>query len=206
MAAGLVKPLRVQLALQGGGARIFALVAALETFHKDFVETGKLQVTRISGTSAGAIVGGLYAAGVDINVIRTSLSSFPLESILSSFRQWGLRHFPKLVGASLIFRKKPIGSDAPLKRFLRDLLRQGYSFTSTRENNKVAIAPEKLKIEDLESRLPTILVAADITNRETVVFRSDGEGTGGFLVDCMLSSCAIPFFFRVPGSSEEPCS
>src|SRR5438477_223460 len=55
-------PVPIQLAIQGGGAKIAALMATLEAV--DSLQTsGAVKVTRIAGTSAGAIVGAVYASG-----------------------------------------------------------------------------------------------------------------------------------------------
>ena len=52
------KDLKVGLVLSGGGAKGLAHIAALEAIEKAGVE-----IDYIGGTSMGAIVGGLYAAG-----------------------------------------------------------------------------------------------------------------------------------------------
>ncbi|MGO8766547.1 MAG: patatin-like phospholipase family protein [Limisphaerales bacterium] len=54
-------PTKIQLALQGGGAKLVSLLAALEAVAAS-EQSGEIQVTRIAGTSAGAIAGSLFAA------------------------------------------------------------------------------------------------------------------------------------------------
>ena len=54
-------PLNLQLAIQGGGAKIVALMATMEAID-DLQQSGKLRVTRIAGTSAGALVGAICGA------------------------------------------------------------------------------------------------------------------------------------------------
>ena len=56
--------MKVGLALSGGGARGFAHVGVL----KVLVESG-IQIDMIAGTSAGAIIGGAYAAGMSLDDI-----------------------------------------------------------------------------------------------------------------------------------------
>ena len=53
-------PIKVQIALQGGGAKLASLLAVLEALAICEQE-GKIQITRIAGTSAGAIAGSLFA-------------------------------------------------------------------------------------------------------------------------------------------------
>lgn len=48
------QPLKIQLAIQGGGAKICSLLAAAEVIH-DLETKREIQITRISGTSARAI-------------------------------------------------------------------------------------------------------------------------------------------------------
>ena len=64
----------IQLAIQGGGAKITYLLAALESVQA-LERGGLLRVTRIAGTSAGAIAGALYAAGVDMRRARDAFES-----------------------------------------------------------------------------------------------------------------------------------
>jgi NTE family protein len=61
--------MKVGLALSGGGARGFAHVGVL----KVLVESG-IPINLIAGTSAGAIVGGAYAAGMSIDEITAMVA------------------------------------------------------------------------------------------------------------------------------------
>src|SRR4051812_22015903 len=66
--------LPIQLALQGGGAKITYLLAALEALQ-EIERDGALRVTRIAGTSAGAIAGALYAARIDMAYARDTFAA-----------------------------------------------------------------------------------------------------------------------------------
>jgi predicted acylesterase/phospholipase RssA len=70
--AGVVMPLRCQLAIQGGGAKVVALLAAVEAVQQ-LQREGTVQVTRVAGTSAGSIVAALFAAGSDLASVRQEL-------------------------------------------------------------------------------------------------------------------------------------
>ena len=70
------EPRPIQLALQGGGAKIVHLIAALEAIEKLQNEDRLIHVTRIAGTSAGAIAGGLFAAGVAMSAVKETLLNF----------------------------------------------------------------------------------------------------------------------------------
>ncbi|MCL6591351.1 MAG: patatin-like phospholipase family protein [Firmicutes bacterium] len=55
---------KIVLALGGGGARGFAHIGALQAFQ----EAG-LEIWGITGTSMGALIGGIYAAGTDLHYL-----------------------------------------------------------------------------------------------------------------------------------------
>jgi predicted acylesterase/phospholipase RssA len=67
-----MKSVPVQLAIQGGGAKLIPLLGAMEAIAE---LEGKrvLRVTKIAATSAGAIAGALLAAPVDMQVVKTHL-------------------------------------------------------------------------------------------------------------------------------------
>lgn len=69
---------RIGLALSGGGARGLAHVGVLEV-----LEELRVPIDVITGTSMGAIVGGLYASGLPADSIRGLLSHVDWEEILS---------------------------------------------------------------------------------------------------------------------------
>jgi predicted acylesterase/phospholipase RssA len=159
----------IQLAIQGGGAKITYLLAALESVQS-LEREGVLRVTRIAGTSAGAIAGALYAAGVDMRRARDAFESDRRE-LLRAFPAAGVT----LCAWKLITRR-PFWNAAPLRRWLTRLL-------SGRET-----------IGDLD--VPLIVVASDLTNMQPCVYEAPGEP----LVSCIMDSAGIPFFFRTAPS------
>ena len=68
----------IGLALSGGAARGFAHIAVLEILEKD-----EIPVNCIAGTSAGSIVGALYAAGMPLLEIKRTLLRAKWRDILS---------------------------------------------------------------------------------------------------------------------------
>ncbi len=70
---------RIGLALGGGGARGLAHVGVLEALEELHVP-----VDMIAGTSIGAIVGGLYAAGLSAHDIEERLATIDWDDVLSS--------------------------------------------------------------------------------------------------------------------------
>jgi predicted acylesterase/phospholipase RssA len=164
------QPLKIQVAFQGGGAKIFALIAAAEVL-KGFERAGRVQVTRIAGTSAGAIVGTLYAAGVEPAVMRSELGSFPLRKLMArSFLPAPVHMLRKAL------RNEPIAKVAPLEELLTRLLRGG-------------LDTKELIFSSLS--IPAVVVATDVGRRRKRLYKEEDP-----LIPAMLSSCAIPFFFR----------
>jgi NTE family protein len=67
---------RVCLALSGGGARGYAHLGVLE-----YLEQLHIPVDCIAGTSMGALIGGLYASGIDANQLQRRLAAIDLSDI-----------------------------------------------------------------------------------------------------------------------------
>jgi len=160
--------INIQLALQGGGAKITYLVAALEAVQS-LEREGLLRVTRIAGTSAGAIAGALYAAGVDMQRARDTFEAQ---------RDDLLRAFPpadaSLRAAWCLLTRRPFWNAEPLRRLLAKLL-----------------APHA-RLGDLA--IPLVVVASDLTNMQPCIYDDPSEP----LLASLLDSAGIPFFFRTP--------
>ncbi|HTD83794.1 MAG TPA: patatin-like phospholipase family protein [Gemmatimonadaceae bacterium] len=159
----------IQLAIQGGGAKITYLLAALESVQS-FEREGLLRVTRIAGTSAGAIAGALYAAGVDMRRARDAFES-DRDQLLRAFPAAGVTRC-----AWKLLTRQPFWNAAPLRRWLTRLL-------DGRET-----------IGDLD--IPIVVVASDLTNLQPCVYETPEQP----LVSCIMDSAGIPFFFRTAPS------
>ena len=136
---------KVSLVLSGGGARGLAHIGVIEEFEKQGYE-----IVSISGTSMGALVGGIYALGKmeEYKEWMYSLDKMKVFNLIDfALGSQGL------IKGDKVFRK--------MKQFIPDA-----------------------NIEDL--RIPYVAVAADILNKEEVVF------TKGSLYDAIRASVAIP--------------
>ncbi len=69
----------IGLALSGGGSRGIAHIGVIEVLEK-----AGIRVERISGTSMGSVIGGLYASGYSPQVISSIFQENDLSDILSS--------------------------------------------------------------------------------------------------------------------------
>ena len=70
-------PPKIGLVLSGGGAKGFVHIEALKA-----IEKAGIKLDYISGTSMGAIVGGLYAAGYNAAQLDSMLQGLDFEKIL----------------------------------------------------------------------------------------------------------------------------
>jgi NTE family protein len=162
-------PVRIQLAVQGGGARLCALLATLEVVQ-DLKRKNVLEVTRVAGTSAGAIAGAIFAADIDIKALRQRIidNRSKLERLVPPPGYWS--------GMRFVLTGRPMVDLGPLRKVLIDLFKEKkiHSF------------------EDLQ--IPLSVLATNLTNSSTHIH----QGTDT-VVDAVLNSCAIPFYFRGPG-------
>lgn len=158
------KPPRVGLALGGGGAKGLAHIPMLQTLDRAGVKPW-----RIAGTSIGAIMATLYAAGRSGDEIRAGISELVAlpRSLQQVFESKQL--FAWLDYLDLDIRR---GSVLQVDRFLDDL--------------EEAIGVHRF--EDLP--IPLKVVAADFWKREEVVFDR------GPIKEAVAASFAIPGIFR----------
>ncbi|HLR25576.1 MAG TPA: patatin-like phospholipase family protein [Fodinibius sp.] len=172
-------PVKVGLALSGGGAKGFAHIGVLKV-----LEEADIQVDVISGTSMGSIVGGLYAIGYSPQMLEeialhnnwkelyNNRASRRYQSILQkSYQDKSLLSFPFSKGSVQLPRSLIQGHNIAMLLYRLTLPYHGISdFT----------------------KLP-IPFAAVATNLAT------GEGVHldhGFLPDVMRASIAIPSIFE----------
>lgn len=167
-------PFSLQLAIQGGGAKICALLAAMEAIQT-LQSEGIVKVTRIAGTSAGAIVGCLFAAGIDMALVRERLRNVTPTQLARLFPAPGLNVVTRLS------RGRPLWNDdflrSELARFL-ELEAKVYTF------------------EDLTNKkqIKVFVVAANLTDSVKVVH---GLVPTENVVESLLDSCGLPFCFRI---------
>ena len=171
-------PLRVQLAVQGGGAKLCGLLAALEAVQRLEAE-GLLTVTRLAGTSAGSIAAALYAAGIDLGTIRQRIKDNQKRLV---------RFVPHLrkTDYGKILLGRTVADLEPIRRILADVF------------------DERGLIRFGDLKKPLYVIATDIHNAKTQVYGGFGHGmtkSEDLIVDALVNSCAIPFYFRGPSDS-----
>jgi len=169
--------LKVGLALGGGGARGLAHIGVLKVLERE-----NIPIDLITGTSMGAIIGGVYALKKDISAIEkiaekySKISEFNIDFSFSEKERKDKPFFLKKMSdflkrgymLNLELRKKYINDGEGLKKIIKDLVGDK-AFTDT--------------------KIPFAAVAADLVKGEKVIIRK------GKLFDALLASASIPGMF-----------
>ena len=156
---------RIGLALGGGGARGLAHIPMLEVFDEL-----RLRPHRIAGTSIGAVIGTLYAAGMNGKAIRQLVDRLTV----SGDESWLSGLFEQDVGRWWDFIELKLGGGG---------LIDSEAFTRFVEETAGVTDFEQLGI-------PLKIVAADFWERKQVVFQH------GSLRPALQASIAIPGLFN----------
>jgi NTE family protein len=102
---------RTALVLGGGAARGFAHVGLLKA-----LEAEGICFDMIVGTSMGAMIGGLYAAGIPVSEIERSVVDMPWKSLVRYFKP-DLRHGGLITGKSITMALRALLGDADIADF-----------------------------------------------------------------------------------------
>jgi len=169
--------LKVGLALGGGGARGLAHIGVLKVLERE-----NIPIDLITGTSMGAIIGGVYALKKDISAIEkiaekySKISEFNINFSFNEKERKDKPLFLKKMSdflkrgyiLNLELRRKYINDGEGVKKIIKDLVCDK-AFTDT----KILFAA----------------VAADLIKGEKVIIRK------GKLFDALLASASIPGMF-----------
>jgi len=172
----LFKKHSAALALGGGGARGLAHIGVLRALEKL-----DIRPAFIAGTSMGAIVGSLYALGMDAYQIETHIKAF-LKS--DAYRRSGLSRLKRQENPSAL---------GILGQRIRDrvMLHISLAKQSVFEQKRLIHAIEEL-VPDLTfdaTVIPFVAVASDIATGRRI------ELDRGLLRDAILASSSIPGVF-----------
>ncbi len=172
---------RTGLVLSGGAARGLAHIGVLKALEEHGV-----RIDAIAGTSMGAVIGGLYAAGYRVDELEQLAHSLDWQQVLSD----------DPAREDVPFRRKQDDRDFLVKRKLsfRDDGSLGLPLGVIQGQN-LALLLERLLVHASDTRdfdrlpIPFRAVATDIANDEKVVFRS------GHLPEAIRASMSIPAVF-----------
>ena len=180
--------LKVQVAIQGGGAKLPHLLAATKCFReasKPSATRGDvpiLQVTRTAGTSAGAIAATLLAGDGDFD---TAISYMNTEG--ETHLKSAQRRLPKLESKADWFKAAAIASfgeslydSESLRMFIMGLLKAAFGNV-----------PEKISDVEKINGTNLFITASDLRYGHGHQF-----GPNDALLDSIMHSCAFPVAFR----------
>lgn len=185
-AAGPETKSRVDLVLEGGGVKGIAFVGALKELCAGHT------VRRVAGTSAGAVVGALLAAGYTVPELEDTLRGMQF----ASFEDGWARHFGK-PGAALAF-------------LLRNGVFKGdtlHAWIEERLARKNVVTFKDLRHEEPGDDPGTppyrlVVTVSDISRGRELHLPWDCEELCGVdpdsmkVADAVRASASIPFFFR----------
>lgn len=168
---------KVALALGGGGVRGFSHVGVLNVLEEE-----RIDIDLIAGTSAGALVGGAYAAGLSPGAIQQRIDEYIASP---AFQDSEL----KAIGLSV----SPASASGRVTRLVTSLRNRYYMLRSF---FRASVLPPRdfaslidyfiPDIDIRETRVPFLCVATDLLKGRQVVF------TEGPLRRAVLASCSVP--------------
>jgi predicted acylesterase/phospholipase RssA len=161
---------KIQLAVQGGGAKVFALLAALDAVQ-DLVRQDKVRVTRIAGTSAGAVAASLFAAGINLGQLRHELEHLA-SRVTTDLQKPNLFNLFRLICFGT-----PFWSSSGFGKTL-DKIFGRVGATHIRDTKRL-------------TGIELFIVSADLNQSRRVLHTEDE-----FITSAVLDSCGIPFCFR----------
>jgi NTE family protein len=188
----------VDLVLEGGGVKGIALVGAISV-----LEDHGLKFARVAGSSAGAIVGSLVAAGMPAAALRNAVEALDFKQLCDDTN---LDKIPVLgKGLSFFFEHGVYEGD-----FFRELIAGHLADLGVHTFGD-------LRFEDPSSGLPDhkqykLLVTASDVSRGRLMHlpwdyaRNDIDPDKQCVADAVRASMSIPFFFRpvrlpIPGKA-----
>lgn len=175
---------KVGLVLSGGGARGLSHIGVIK-----LLEENNIPIDYIAGTSAGAVVGSLYAQGYSPEEMMYLVST-------EDFYNWATGTFDE--ERTYYFKKKDPNASWVTLKFSADSSGIHATFPSSiissvpvdfalMENNAGPITKARYNFDSLF--VPFRCVASDIENKRAVVFRK------GDLAQAVRASMAFPFYF-----------
>ena len=166
----------IGLVLGGGGARGAAHIGALKVLHDNGIEFDK-----IVGTSAGAVIGAMYAGSKDPDWMITRFKEFVKSD-----------EFKKTRVKSVRPDKNPDSVFSQMSRFVHN------QFVIAMAINKESIIEKKILKDAIEFLMPVkdfnellvplSVVCTDLNSGETIVYDE------GDLIEAVVQSASIPGF------------
>ncbi|MFT6748109.1 MAG: NTE family protein [Flavobacterium sp.] len=169
---------KIGLVLTGGGAKGFAHIGVLKVLEKKGIK-----IDYIGGTSMGAVVGGLYAAGYNAEQLDSIFSNTNFDQLLQDFvprtsKSYYEKKNNDLYAITLPFKKFGIGIPLSLSKGLYNYNLLTRLTSHVRKTNDFSKLP-----------IPFICIATDIEKGKQVILNS------GCLPQAILASSCFPTLF-----------
>lgn len=172
------KPQKIGLVLSGGGAKGFAHIGVLKE-----IEKAGIKIDYIGGTSMGAIVGGLYAAGYNADQLDSIFRATDFDALIKDFVPRNNKTFyeksnDEIYALTLPFQNLKISVPKGLSKGLFN-----YNLISK-------LTHDVRHVRDFSQlKIPFLCIATDVETGEQVVLKE------GSLPLVLLASSAFPSLF-----------
>jgi len=177
--------MKIQLAIQGGGAKLISLLAAASAVQD--LQGPQLELTRVVGTSAGAMVGMLLAAGVDLEGFRKNLKKGIGQKLYKSLSKPGPTDWLWTLTRGSGLRKTTV---------LADVIQQTLTEQSEKIQKPLGTLEDILDATGIEMRI----VATDLRSPRPHVYKPQPKksrlGPPTQIVPALLDSAGIPLYFK----------
>ena len=183
----LLNAQKVGLVLSGGGAKGVAHIGAIQAF-----EDNGIPIDYITGTSIGAVVGGLYAMGYSPAEMLTLIKSEEFNNWMNGrVENQYLDYFrrpdptPDILKTSISLKDSIFSTAKMLPNSLMNPIQMNFAFLQLCTQNTGQCMGDFDKLF-----VPFRSVAADVNNRKPFIFRN------GDLGDAIRASMTFPFVFK----------
>jgi NTE family protein len=178
-AAGVTRP-RIGLALSGGGARGGAHIGVLKALAEQ-----RIPIDYVAGTSMGAVMGGLYASGLDEQEMETVATDIDWGWVFTEDPPRDYRSFRRKRDDDLFLVKQRAGFNRGELELPLGLI-QGQNIDLFLDRTLLPVS----QVDDFdELAIPYRAVAAEIATGETVILSE------GSLSRSIRASLSIPTIF-----------
>jgi NTE family protein len=175
---------KIGLVLSGGGATGFAHIGVLKA-----LEENNIPIDYITGTSSGALIGGLYAIGYSPSEIETYVKSKRFETITKGELEVQNNYFFNKDETDASLLHLSFSADSAFKRFLPTKFMNS-TFLDYEMLTTFGPAGEIANEDFSKLFIPFRCVASDISNKKCVVLKN------GKLNLAIRASMTFPFFIQ----------
>ncbi len=169
---------KIGLVLSGGGAKGFAHIGVLKV-----IEKAGVKIDYITGTSMGAVIGGLYASGYNATQIDSIFKTTNFDELVNDYIPRTSKNFyekrnDEMYAVSLPFNNFKVGVPIAISKGLYNYNSLNQLFQTVRYVNDFSKLP-----------IPFSCFATNIETGKAVLLKS------GYLPQAILASSAFPTLF-----------